>query len=130
AGILSLKAEGVIAENNYMNLKVNTVGINLEELGEILNYQGIKGLANFTGILSGTLDDLKIKGKIEVEKGQISELPFDYLEGKIDYQSNKLKLEELVFENEGLVLKGKGNIDFSEEKDIKTSFVLKVEKVV
>jgi autotransporter translocation and assembly factor TamB len=129
AGILSLKAEGVITENNYMNLKVNTVGINLEELGEILNYQGIKGLANFTGILSGTLDDLKIKGKIEVEKGQISELPFDYLEGKIDYQSNKLKLEELVFENEGLVLKGKGNIDFSEEKDIETSFVLKVEKV-
>lgn len=129
AGILSLKAEGVIDENNYMNLKVNTAEINLEKLGQILNYREIKGLANFNGILSGTLDDLKIKGKIEVEKGQISELPFDYLEGKIDYQSNKLKLEELVFKNEGLVLKGKGNVDFSEEEDIETSFVLKIEKV-
>lgn len=128
AGILSLKAEGVIDENNYMNLKVNTAGINLEKLGQILNYQEIKGLANFNGILSGTLDDLKIKGKIEVEKGQISELPFDYLEGKIDYRSNKLKLEELVFKNEGLVLKGKGNVDFSEEEDIETSFVLKIEQ--
>lgn len=129
AGILSLNAEGIIDENNYVNLKVNTAGINLEKLGQILNYQEIKGLANFNGILSGTLDDLKIKGKIEVEKGQISELPFDYLEGKIDYQSNKLKLEELVFKNEGLVLKGKGNVDFSEEKDIETSFVLKAEKI-
>jgi len=129
AGILSLKAEGVIAENNYMNLKVNTSGINLEELGEILNYQEIKGLASFNGELSGQPDNLKIKGKIEAEEGQISELPFDYLEGKIDYQGNKLKLEEFVFKNEGFAFKGKGNVDFSEEEDIETSFVLKVEQV-
>jgi len=128
AGILSLKAEGVIAENNYMNLKVNTAGISLEELGEILNYQEIKGLANFTGELSGLLDDPKIKGTIKIEKGQISELLFDYLEGKIDYQSSKLKLEELIFKNEGLDLKGNGNIDFTEEKDTKTNFVFKVEQ--
>ena len=128
AGVLSLKAEGVIAENNYLNLKVNTTGINLEELGEILNFKEIKGLASFNGELSGPPDNLKIKGKIEAEKGQISELPFDYLEGKIDYQDNRLKLEELVFKNEGVAFKGKGNIDFSEEKDIKTSFALKVEQ--
>ncbi|MEA3453939.1 MAG: translocation/assembly module TamB domain-containing protein, partial [Candidatus Caldatribacteriota bacterium] len=128
AGILSLKAEGVIAENNYMNLKVNTSGIKLEELGEFLNYQEIKGLASFNGELSGLPDNLKIKGKIEAEEGQISELPFDYLEGKIDYQSNKLKLEELVFKNEGFAFKCKGNVDFSEEKDIETSFVLKIEQ--
>jgi len=42
AGVLSLKAEGVIAENNYLDLKVNTIGINLEEMGEILSYQEIK----------------------------------------------------------------------------------------
>ena len=88
AGILSLKAEGIIAENNYLNLKVTTSGIKLEELGEILNYQELKGLASFNGELSGLPDNLKIKGKIEAEEGQISELPFDYLEGKIDYQSN------------------------------------------
>jgi len=128
AGVLSLKAEGVIAENNYLNLKVNTTGINLEELGEILNFKEIKGLASFNGELSGPPDNLKIKGKIEAEKGQISELPFDYLEGKIDYQDNRLKLEEFVFKNEGVAFKGKGNIDFSEEKDIKTSFALKVEQ--
>ncbi len=128
AGVLSLKAEGVIAENNYLNLKVNTTGINLEELGEILNFKEIKGLASFNGELSGPPDNLKIKGKVEAEKGQISELPFDYLEGKIDYQDNRLKLEELVFKNEGVAFKGKGNIDFSEEKDIKTSFALKVEQ--
>ncbi|GAI41080.1 unnamed protein product, partial [marine sediment metagenome] len=103
AGILSLKAEGIIAENNYLNLKVNTVGVSLKELGEISNYQEIKGLASFNGELSGLPDNLKIKGKIEAEKGQISELPFDYLEGKVDYQDNKLKLEEFVFKNEGLV---------------------------
>ncbi|MGB6370716.1 MAG: translocation/assembly module TamB domain-containing protein, partial [Atribacterota bacterium] len=128
AGILSLKAEGIIAENNYMNLKVNTTGVNLRELGEILNCQEIKGLASFNGELSGLPDNLKIKGKIEVEEGQISELPFNYLEGKIDYQSNRLKLEELVFKNEGFAFKGKGNIDFSEEKDIETSLALKVEQ--
>ena len=128
AGILSLKAEGVIAENNYLNLKINTAGINLEELGEFLNYQEIKGLASFNGELSGLPDNLKIKGKIEVEKGQISELPFDYLEGKIDYQSSKLKLEELVFKNEGLGLEGNGSIDFTEGKDTETNFVFKVEQ--
>jgi len=128
AGILSLKAEGIIAENNYLDLKVNTSGINLEELGEILNYREVKGLASFNGELSGLPDNLKIKGKIEAEEGQISELPFDYLEGKIDYQSNKLKLEELVFKNEGFTFKGRGNVDFSEEKDIEASFVLKIEQ--
>ncbi|MBU4226980.1 translocation/assembly module TamB domain-containing protein [bacterium] len=117
AGILSLKAQGVIAENNYMNLKVNTAGISLEELGEILNYQEIKGLANFTGELSGLLDDPKIKGTIKIEKGQISGLPFNYLEGKIDYQGNILKLEELLFQDEGLTFKGGGSADFSETKD-------------
>jgi len=129
-GILSLKAAGIIAENNYLNLKVNTVGINLEEPGEILNFKEIKGLANFTGELIGLPDNLKIKGKIEAEKGQISGLPFDYLEGKIDYQNNRLKLDELVFKNEGIAFKGKGNLVFSEEKDkdIETSFALKVEQ--
>jgi len=128
AGILSLNVEGVIAENNYLNLKINTTGINLEELGKILNYQEIKGLASFNGELSGLLDDPKIKGKIEAEEGQISELPFDYLEGKIDYQNNKLKLEKLVFKNEGLGLKGNGNINFTEGKDTETNFVFKVEQ--
>ncbi|HAJ32061.1 MAG TPA: hypothetical protein DCK79_01620 [Candidatus Atribacteria bacterium] len=128
AGILSLKAEGIIAENNYMNLKVNTSGIKLEELGEFLNYQEIKGLASFNGELSGLPDNLKIKGKIEAEKGQISELPFNYLEGKIDYQNNSLKLEELVFKNEGIIFKSKGNIDFSEKNDIETSLAFKVEQ--
>jgi len=127
-GILSLKAEGVIAENNYMNLKVNTIGINLEELGENLNYPEIKGLANFTGRLSGLPDNLKIKGKVEAEEGQIYELPFNHFEGKIDYDKNELKLEEITFKNEGLVFEGKGSIAFLEEKNIKTDFVLKVEQ--
>jgi hypothetical protein len=128
AGILSLNVEGTIAENNYLNLKIDTAGINLEELGEILNYQEIKGLANFTGELSGLPDNLKIKGKIQAEKGQISELPFDYLEGKINYQGSKLKLEGLVFKNEGLGLKGNGSIDFAEGKDTETNLVFKVEQ--
>jgi len=128
AGILSLKVEGVIAENNYLNLKINIAGINLEELGEFLNYQEIKGLASFNGELSGLPDNLKIKGKIEAEEGQISELPFDYLEGKVDYQSNKLKLEELVFKNEGLGLKGNGSINFTNEENSETNFVFKVEQ--
>jgi hypothetical protein len=128
AGILSLKAEGVIAKNNHLDLKVNTAGINLEELGEILNYREVKGLASFNGELSGLPDNLKIKGKIEAEEGQISELPFDYLEGKVDYQDNELKLEGLVFKNEGLVLKGKGNINFTEGKDTETNFVFKIEQ--
>jgi len=117
AGILSLNAEGVIAENNYINLKVNTSGISLEELGEILNYQEIRGLANFTGELSGLLDDPKIKGTIKIEKGQVSGLPFNYLEGKIDYQGNILKLEDLLFKDEGLTFKGGGSADFPETKD-------------
>ena len=128
AGILSLNAEGTIAENNYLNLKINASGINLEELGEILNYQEIKGVAGFTGQLSGLLDNLKIKGEIEAEEGQISKLPFDYLEGKIDYQSSKLKLEELVFKDEGLGLKGNGSIDFTEGEDTEANFVFKVEQ--
>ncbi|MHC2995188.1 MAG: translocation/assembly module TamB [Candidatus Atribacteria bacterium] len=128
AGIFSLKAEGMIAENNYMDLKVKTTGINLDELGKILNYQGIKGLASFSGRLSGLPDDLKIKGKIEVEKGQISELPFDYLEGKINYQDNRLQLEEVIFKNKGLTFKGKGNIDLLEEKDIYLDLTLQVEQ--
>jgi len=117
AGILSLNVEGTVAQNNDINLKVNASGINLEELGEILNYNEIKGLANFNGELSGLLDDPKIKGTIKSEKGQISELPFNYLEGKIDYQGKVLKLENLLFQNEGLTFKGEGSANFSEIKD-------------
>ncbi|MBU4350332.1 AsmA family protein, partial [bacterium] len=127
-GDFLLQAEGTIAKDNFMDLKLKVEEIDLEGLGEILNYKEIKGQANFIGVLSGLPDNLKIKGKIEAEEGQISELPFDYLEGKIDYESSKLKLEELVFKNEGLDLKGNGNIDFTEEKDIETSFVLKMEQ--
>src|SRR5665648_994781 len=65
AGVLSLKAEGTVAENNDINLKINTSGINLKELGEILNYKEIKGLADFNGELSGLLDNPKIKGIIK-----------------------------------------------------------------
>ena len=117
AGILSLKAEGVIAENNYMNLKVNTEGISLEEVGKILNFQEIKGLTNFTGMLSGLPDDPKIKGKIEAREGQFSGVPFNYIEGKIDYQGNRLNLQDLLFKDDGLILKGGGNVDFSGTKD-------------
>ncbi|MGB6607524.1 MAG: DUF748 domain-containing protein, partial [Atribacterota bacterium] len=83
-GDFLLQAEGTIAKNNFMDLKLKAEEINLEGLGQTLNYKEIKGLASFTGELSGLLDDPKIKGVIEIEKGQISELPFDYLEGKID----------------------------------------------
>jgi len=127
-GNFLLQAEGTITKDNFMNLKINTAGINLGELGEFLNYQEIKGLASFTGELSGLPDNLKIKGKIEAEEGRISELPFDYLEGKIDYQSNKLKLEDLVFKNKGLGLKGNGSINFTDEEKSETNFVLKVEQ--
>ena len=128
-GDFLLQAEGVIAENNYLNLKINTAGINLEELGKLSNYQEIKGLANFKGELSGLPNNLKIKGKIEAEKGQISELPFDYLEGNIDYRNSKLKLEELVFKNKGLGLKGNGSINFTDDEKSETNFVFKVEQV-
>ncbi len=126
--IFSLQAEGTIAENNYLDLKIKTIRTNLEELGEILNYQGIKGLASFSGDFHGLLNDLKIAGKIEIEKGQIYELPFDYLEGKINYQDSKLKLEEVIFKNEGLAFKGKGSIDLLEEKNIYLDLTLQVEQ--
>ena len=127
-GDFLLQAEGTIAKDNFIDLKLKAEEISLEVLGQTLNYKEIKGLASFTGELSGLPDNLNIKGKIEAEKGQISELPFDFLEGKVDYQSNKLKLEELVFKNEGLSLKGDGNIDFSEGKALETNFALKVEQ--
>ena len=127
-GDFLLQAEGTITKDNFMDLKLKAEGISLERLGQTLNYKEIEGQASFIGTLSGLLANPKIKGKIEVREGQISELPFDYLEGKIDYQNSKLKLEELVFKNEGLDLKGNGNIYFTEEKDIETSFVLKMEQ--
>jgi len=127
-GDFLLQAEGTIDKDSFMDLKLTAEEISLEVLGQTLNYKEIKGLANFTGELNGQLDNPKIKGKIEAEKGQISELPFDYLEGKIDYRGNKLKLEEIVFKNKGLDLKGNGNIDFTEEEDAETNFSLKVEQ--
>lgn len=127
-GDFLLQAEGTITKDNFMDLKLKAEEISLEGLGQTLNYKEIEGQASFIGTLSGLLENPKIKGKIEIEKGQISELPFDYLEGKIDYQDNKLKLEELVFKNSGLVFKGRGNVGFSEEKDIEASFVLKIEQ--
>ncbi|TET09511.1 MAG: AsmA family protein, partial [Candidatus Atribacteria bacterium] len=127
-GDFLLQAEGTIAKDNFMDLKLKAEEINLKGLGQTLNYKEIEGQASFIGTLSGLLENPKIKGKIEVREGLISGLPFDYLEGKIDYQSNKLKLEELVFKNEGFTFKGRGNVDFSEEKDIEASFVLKIEQ--
>ena len=126
--ILSLKVEGIIAENNYLDLKVKTTGINLEGLEEILIYQGITGLASFSGDFNGMPDDIKITGKIEVEKGQISELPFDSLEGEINYQDNKLQLEEVIFKNKDLAFKGKGNINLLEEENIYLNLVLQIEE--
>ncbi|GAJ08775.1 unnamed protein product, partial [marine sediment metagenome] len=59
----------------------------------------------------------KIKGKIEVREGQISALPFNYLEGKIDYQEKRLNLEDLLLKDEGLTLTGEGSADFFNTKD-------------
>ena len=124
----SLIIDGVIDEKKYLDFKLKTVGINLEVLEKILNYQGIKGLASFSGGFSGLLDDLKITGKIEIEKGQISEFVFDYLKGEINYQDNKLRLEDVIFKNKGLAFKGKGNIDLLDEKDIHLDLTLQVEQ--
>jgi len=116
-GDFLLQAEGTITKDNYMDLKLKAEEISLKGLGETLNYKEIEGQASFIGTLSGLLENLKIKGKIEVREGQISGLPFNYLEGKIDYQGNILKLEDLLFEDEGLTFKGGGSGDFSETKD-------------
>ncbi|MBU4562049.1 translocation/assembly module TamB domain-containing protein [bacterium] len=116
-GDFLLQAEGTITKDNYMDLKLKAEEISLEGLGETLNYKEIEGQANFIGTLSGLLENPKIKGKIEVREGQISGLPFNYLEGKIDYQGNILKLEDLLFQNEGLTFKGGGSADFFETKD-------------
>ena len=127
-GDFLLQAEGKIAKGNFMDLKLKVEEISLEGLGQALNYKEIEGQAGFVGTLSGLLENPKIKGKIEVIEGQISGLTFDSLEGKIDYQDNKLKLEEFVFKNKGLDLRCNGNIDFTEGKDIKTNLVLKMEQ--
>ena len=116
-GDFLLQAEGTIAKDNFMDLKLKAEEISLEGLGQTLNYKEIEGQASFIGTLSGILENPKIKGKIEVKEGQISELPFNYLEGKIDYQGNRLKLEDLLFKDEGLTFKGGGSADFSEIKD-------------
>ncbi len=130
---LSLQAEGSIAAGQAMDLTLKVEEISLEGLGQILNYEAITGEASFIGTLTGLLGDPKVKGKIEAKEGQIAKLPFDYLAGELDYQNNKLKLEELVFKNEkekegfAFNFKGKGNIDFSEKKNIRTDFILKIE---
>jgi hypothetical protein len=116
-GDFSLQAEGTIAKDNFMDLKLKAEEISLEGLGRTLNYKEIEGLASFIGTLSGLLENPKIKGKIEVREGQISGLPFNCLEGKIVYQGNGLKLEDLLFKDEGLTLKGGGSADFSKTKD-------------
>jgi len=116
-GDFLLQAEGTIAKDNFMDLKLKAEEISLEGLGQTLNYKEIEGQASFIGTLSGLLENPKIKGKIEVREGQISGLPFNYLEGKIDYQGNRLKLEDLRFKDEGLTLKGGGSADFSDTKD-------------
>ncbi|MBE3091407.1 MAG: translocation/assembly module TamB domain-containing protein, partial [Candidatus Atribacteria bacterium] len=116
-GDFLLQAEGTITKDNYMDLKLKAEEINLKGLGETLNYKEIDGQASFVGTLSGLLENPKIKGKIEVREGQISGLPFNYLEGRIDYQGNILKLEELFFQDEGLTFKGGGSADFFETKD-------------
>lgn len=128
-GDFLLQAEGTITKDNYMDLKLKVEEISLEGLGQTLNYKEIEGRASFIGTLSGLLENPKIKGKIEAEEGQISGLPFNYLEGKIDYQGNRLKLEDLLFKDEGLTLKGGGSADFSEIKDeIEIKVSLQVEQ--
>ena len=123
-GDFLLQADGTISQDKVMDLKLKVEEISLKGLGQILNYQEIEGQANFTGTLSGLLENPKIKGKIEVREGQISGLPFNHLEGKIDYQGNILKLEDLLFEDEVLTFEGGGSADFSqakEEMEIKVS---------
>ncbi|MGB6608079.1 MAG: hypothetical protein WBF28_09745, partial [Atribacterota bacterium] len=116
-GDFLLQAEGTIAKDNYLDLKLKAEEISLKGLGETLNYKEIGGKASFIGTLSGLLENPKIQGKITIEEGQISGLPFNYLEGKIDYQGNMLKLEDLHFQDEGLTLKGGGSVDFFETKE-------------
>jgi len=116
-GDFLLQAEGTIDKDNFMDLKLKAEEISLEGLGQTLNYNEIAGQASFVGTLSGLLENPKIKGKIEVREGQISGVPFNCLEGMIEYQGNRLKLEDLLFNEEGLALKGGGSINFSETKD-------------
>jgi len=123
----SLLAEGEVGKKKFIDFKLKTKEINLERLLEILNFEGIKGLANFNGYLRGFPGDLDIFGKMEAEKGQVFKLPFDSLEAEFDFQDNILQLKEMVFKEKGLAFKGKGNIDFSKEEDINLDLAIQLE---
>ncbi|GAI03966.1 unnamed protein product, partial [marine sediment metagenome] len=51
-----LQAEGTIAKDNFMDLKLKAEKISLERLGRTLNYEEIEGQASFIGALSGLLE--------------------------------------------------------------------------
>ena len=128
-GNVLLQADGTISPGKVMDLKLKAEEINLKGLGEALNYKDIEGQANFSGILNGLLENPKIKGKIEVREGEISGLSFNYLEGKVDYQEHLLKLEDLLFQNEGLTLRGTGSTDsFKTKNEVEIKANLQVEQ--
>ncbi|MEA1939778.1 MAG: translocation/assembly module TamB domain-containing protein, partial [Candidatus Caldatribacteriota bacterium] len=106
------QTEGIIRKDNSLDLKLKAEGINLERLAKSFNYKEIEGQASFIGTLSGSPDNLKIRGKVETENTKIAGLSFNNLEGKIEYQENKLKLEEFILKNESINIRGGGEIDY------------------
>jgi len=112
-GDFLFKTEGTIDQNNQLNLNLQTEGINLERLTKSFDYNEIKGQASFRGVLKGSLNNLKINGQIDVEKVKISDLPFDYLKGNIDYSDKLLTMEDFVLSNKDIYLAGDGQISYS-----------------
>jgi|GEM_PF-2890566 len=129
SGTLSLLVDGFISEGNNLNLQVQSSGINLQECTGKFSGPELSGKANFIGKISGSPENLKITGDLEIREGQIAEFPLDKIETRVNYQANRLELEDIFLQNEGLIGKGRGNITFSEAQGIRTDFVFQIEEL-
>jgi autotransporter translocation and assembly factor TamB len=116
-GDFQFETEGIIGKDNLVDINLKAEGIDLEKLAKALNYNEIKGQANFIGTLNGFPDNLKVKGTIETQKTIIAGLSFSNLESKIEYQDNKVILDDFSLENGSIHLRGKGEINLLKAED-------------
>ena len=114
----NISANGSIdLENKTLNLTNSLVTHTISDLTSPY-YRGAEGGGDFSGEISGSFDDLRLSGRINLTNTTIEGYKTDSIMADFSYQKNLLHLRESVFRSRGEEHRVKGKISFPEAKEL------------
>lgn len=94
-------ASGTATLDRALNLRINADNINLQVLLQPLGYRDVSGIADFTGNLTGTVDNPRLEGQLTAINGRIRQIDFQFLSGRLIATKQQLVLENVAIRSPG-----------------------------